>query len=335
MTDAIPLTEIEFRKFAPNAKRQYVETLLANLDVIDAAGIRKNNLRLCHFMAQCHAETGGFTILRESLDYRTVSAVRKAWKARASKYSDAWIAENLLRNPVALGDWAYGGRMGNRKGTSDGFDYRGGGWIQTTGKDAVQCYCKLCGLELRPDILDDYEATLRFAAAEWTAANCNKWADQNNILALSRAINVGNANSGIVPNGMSNRRAAFAKAWSIWGTPQPVESPAPVKDTEPAPLPPPTATAKDLRSVSRKFFLFAWIKRLAAFLGIGTGGTLTLTDITQKSKGLSDVVSSLVADPVLLAVVVASVAVIAVVGALEAFGIIDYSEGRWTPSGAQ
>jgi lysozyme len=99
--------------------------------------------------------------------------------------------------------------------------------------------------------------------------------------------------------------------------------------------PPEAKKAKDLRSVSRKFVLFAWIKRLAAFLGLGTGTSLTLTEVTAQAKGLSDAFDSLVSNPVLLTVVVASIAVVAVVGALEAMGITDYNEGRWTPSGAE
>lgn len=137
---------------------------------------------------------------------------------------------------------------------------------------------------------------------------------------------------GKVLPGLQRRRDEEQAMWDRRDIPPPSEIVEHTADVEP---PPTVNKAKDLRPISRKFVMFAWIKRLAAFFGLGTGGALTLSDITTQSKGLSDVVETLVSNPVLLTVVVGSIAVVAVVGALEALGITDYNEGRWTPSGAQ
>jgi putative chitinase len=209
------LTEADIKRFAPRAKREYVAALLGGIEHLRAAGVLESELRLAHFMGQVGAETDGLTIVRESLTYTTAARLRTVWPARFRNKSDAELA-HLLRNPVALGDSVYGGRMGNNQ-PGDGYAYRGGGYLQTTGKHAVQSYCKVCGIDLRSDILDDIAATLRFACVEWERSGCNQWADENDITKVSKAINTGSATSNVKPVGMSNRQAWFAKAWAVWG----------------------------------------------------------------------------------------------------------------------
>lgn len=212
----IQLKREDFKKFAPDAKPAYVDALFSNLDKVRASGVTNSPLRWAHFIGQCHAETGGFTILREDLNYKTVAAVRRAWKARASKHSDEWIDANLLRKPVALGDWAYGGRDGNRKGTTDGYDFRGGGWLQTTHANAVREYCRKCNIPFTNDVLDDPVLTLQFALLEWTEGKCSLYADKDDVLSIAKIINTGSAKSGVRPNGMSDREDAVARAKRIW-----------------------------------------------------------------------------------------------------------------------
>lgn len=215
MAETIDFTEAELRQFSPKMRDGYRLALVAGKEVLRSAGILDNGKRLSHFLGQFGAETGGGTIGRESLTYSSVARIRQVWPARAKKETEA-VLQGLVRNPVALGDWAYGGRMGNRKGTTDGYDYRGGGFLQTTGRAAVQDYCEKCGLEIRADILDDCDATLKFACFEWKESGCNELADENNLLGVSKAINTGSATSNIVPNGMENRQEWFGKAKAIW-----------------------------------------------------------------------------------------------------------------------
>jgi putative chitinase len=205
----------DMKKFAPKALPEYVEALINGLEYLEEAGITESELRTAHFMAQCAAETGGFTVIRESLTYTTAARLRKVWPARFRNKSDAELA-HLLRNPVALGDAVYRGRMGNTA-SGDGYNYRGGGFLQTTGKSAVEKYCQACGVSIRPDILDDIPMTLRFACVEWVESGCNEWADENALVKVSRAINVGSATSNVAPVGMKEREQWFAKAWAIWG----------------------------------------------------------------------------------------------------------------------
>jgi predicted chitinase len=219
----IPMpTEQEFRKFAPKAREEYVRSFMAGEEYLREAGVLDSNLTLTHFLAQAAAETGGFTILRENMNYTTVSRIRAVWRARASKHSDAWIARNLLKNPVQLSDWAYGGRLSNRKGTTDGYDFRGGSWFQTTGRYNVAKYAKALDIPMRADLLDDHEIGLRFACFEWKDGNCCRYANENDLLSISKYINTGSAKSGIMPNGLADRKAWYAKAWKVWGDARPL-----------------------------------------------------------------------------------------------------------------
>lgn len=209
------ITREDMKKFAPKARQDYVDALIDGLKHLQEAGILDNEMRIAHFMAQCAAETGGFTVVRESLTYTTADRLRKVWPSRFRNKSDAQLS-HLLRNPMALGDAVYMGRMGNTM-PGDGYNYRGGGFLQTTGKSAVEKYCAACGLSIAPDILDDIPTTLRFACVEWVESGCNEWADENALVKVSRAINVGSATSSVAPVGMKEREQWFAKAWAVWG----------------------------------------------------------------------------------------------------------------------
>ena len=211
------ITREQLYRFAPHADPKYVAAILGGETALRDAGVLDEPLTLAHFLAQCGAETDGFRIVRESLTYTSVSRVREVWPARARKCSNEFIKLNLIRNPIALGDWAYGGREGNRKGTKDGFNFRGGGPLQTTHANAVKAYCKALNIPARDDILDDIPTTLLFACSEWKSSNCGKYAKQNNILAVSKIINTGSATSGVMPNGLADRKAWFKKAWGVWG----------------------------------------------------------------------------------------------------------------------
>lgn len=182
-------------------------------------GVSDNRARMAHFFGQAAQETGGFTLFRESLFYTTVGAIRSAWSARASHHTDAWITANLLRQPVALGDWAYGGRMGNRAGTSDGFDFRGGGVFQTTGKESFRQKGAAAGVDLvaHPELIDDPNISLITACAEWKQLNCNALADAGQVRKISRGINRGDVNSSTAANGEADRIQMTTRLIAILG----------------------------------------------------------------------------------------------------------------------
>lgn len=335
---AIDFTEAEVRAFSPSIRKEYLAALMRGKADLRAAGILENGKRFAHFMGQVGGETSGGVILRESLNYKTVKAIRGAWRARASKHSDAWIKANLLGKPVALGDWAYGGRMGNRKGTTDGYDYRGGGFIQTTGRWAVENYCKKCGIPIRPDILDDYDATLKFACAEWVESNCNKWADQNDIMAISKEINTGSATSGVYPNGMEHRRRWFEKARKIWWDAEPQDIPESVENhdmrvEEPVITEHPVTKApletKDIVRQSRKLTVIQRVRDFLKWAAASVAGMFTL-DQMGAVQGLMNNVQN---NAFYVLLVFGGLAWL-IATYLKERTIEDAQEGRYVPSGA-
>lgn len=202
------------------------------MDRLRQAGILDNELRWCHFAATVFEETGDFRELRESLRYTTCGALRSTWPSRFGHKTDDDLRP-LLKNERALAAEVYKGRMGN-KTAADAFDYRGGGWIQTTGREAVERYCAKLGIEAGPETLDDPVTTLQFAILEWTEAKCNEWADQNDIRKVAKAINTGSATSNVQPVGMDDRKRAFARAWQLWGETGAAESPTGIDDVKKA-----------------------------------------------------------------------------------------------------
>jgi len=211
-------TRKELKKWAPNASDSYLDAIDKLGDKFAEYGVLDDPLTLCHFLGQIGAETDGLRITRESMYYTSVRRIRQVWPSRARRYSDLWIARNLVRKPERLAAWAYGGRMGNARWPSqDGYVYRGAGMMQTTGKYAFKKYCDKLGIPLTAQVGDDYVATTMFALYEWKESGCGRYAMENDLLAVSKIINTGSATSGIRPNGMSHRQRWFKRAWNAFG----------------------------------------------------------------------------------------------------------------------
>lgn len=229
----LTLTREAWQRFAPRCPDAWTNALFDNLALLNGAGILQSELRWCHFAATVYHETNGFKDLRENLNYTTSHALRKAWPSRFRSKTDAELAP-LLRNPVGLADQVYGcfsGRHASVIGDlvpGEAWQWRGGGWFHTTFKPPVDAYCSKLGVAPTPaNALDDPVLTLRFAVQEWTDTRCNELADANNIRGVAKAINTGSADSAVEPNGMDGRKAAFARAWKLWGAYDDADMPAP------------------------------------------------------------------------------------------------------------
>ena len=82
---------------------------------------------------------------RESLYYSSASRIRQVWPSRFSSTS---AAAPYARNSKKLANKVYNGRLGNRNGTDDGFNYRGGGLDHLTGRAHYQTETKRQGIDL-------------------------------------------------------------------------------------------------------------------------------------------------------------------------------------------
>lgn len=271
------------RRFAPSARTFYVSAFEAGDGLFRTADIT-TPLRLAHFMAQVLHETGGLTIAEESLFYTHVSALRSAWSTRFASMSDAQ-ATDYLRNPKKLADFVYNGRMGNRVGSDDGFNYRGRGPMQTTGLEAYRRYGQKFGIDLvnHPELLLSPEHCLKPALAEWTEGNLNAAADRNDIETITRRINGG-------LNGFIDRQGWFRKLSPAITSVELKMGPFP---PPPSPLPPPVvpppappAERMDIAALQRRLNQLKVVGTPIAVDGVRGPQTLAALRAFQRAHGL-------------------------------------------------
>lgn len=115
--------------------------------ILDEAGRRGTPLNhLAYDLATVHHETGGtMRPVEENLTYTTAERVKAVWPSRFKSVAEA---KPYVRNPRALAEKVYGGRvdLGNTK-PGDGWLFRGRGLPQVTGRAN---YAKF-GIEATPD----------------------------------------------------------------------------------------------------------------------------------------------------------------------------------------
>lgn len=109
-----------------------------------------NNEALAHFIGNTFHETGGYKVTQENLNYSA-----KGLLATFPKYFKTLEQANkVARNPEAIANIVYGGRMGNTS-PGDGWKFRGRGVLQTTGKINYGLLGKWLGVDLlaSPDLV--------------------------------------------------------------------------------------------------------------------------------------------------------------------------------------
>jgi putative chitinase len=103
-----------------------------------------NEAVLPEFIAQLAHESIEFSAKEENLNYSAEALVR-TWPSRFvlrkdSKDSAKRIAEDYAHKPREIANAAYNGRMSNALGSDDGWNFRGSGFMQNTGKDSILPY---------------------------------------------------------------------------------------------------------------------------------------------------------------------------------------------------
>lgn len=197
------ITTAQMRAFAPRCNAAEVAPAL------DAAAVRfsiDTGLRVAHWLGQLSHESGGFTRLEENLNY-SAERLMQVWPGRFPTYS---LAQPYQHNSEALANKVYGKRLGNTE-EGDGWRYRGGGWMQITGRDNYTRIGKAIGLDLeaRPELLRQPGPASDAAGAFWSSHNLNDLADADDVAAITRIINGG-------VTGLAERAAAVAHAKTLW-----------------------------------------------------------------------------------------------------------------------
>jgi len=177
-------------------------------DVMDKFQIN-TVLRLSHFISQCAHESGNFTRFTENLNY-SADGLKKIFP----KYFPDDLADDYARQPEKIANHVYCNRLGNGdEDSGDGWNFRGRGALQITGKNNYQSL----GNELEVDLINDPDLVATdyaLASAAWFFEKnnlfiiCDEGDDTNTITKLTKRINGG-------INGLDSRIQLFNKFYPI------------------------------------------------------------------------------------------------------------------------
>jgi len=149
--------------------------------------------RIAAFLAQCAHESGGFTAIKENLNYKPATLC----KIFAKYFPTEELAQAYCSMPnkqEAIANRVYANRMGNGdEHSGDGYRYCGRGLIQLTGKDNYTWFA--ASLNMSPDEASEYLGTFEGAAQSacwfWDTNNLNQYADAGDIVKMTKIINGG------------------------------------------------------------------------------------------------------------------------------------------------
>lgn len=168
--------------------------------------------RIAAFIAQCSHESGGFTALKENLNYKAAS-LRRTFAKYFPNDEIANHYANLPNRQEAIANLVYANRMGNGPESSgDGYRYCGRGLIQLTGKDNYFWFAASIGIsvEAASEYLQTFEGAAQSACWFWETNKLNQWADAGDILTLTKRINGGTI-------GLEDRKRHYEHALHVLG----------------------------------------------------------------------------------------------------------------------
>jgi putative chitinase len=149
--------------------------------------------RIAAFVAQCAHESGGFTALKENLNYKAAT-LRKIFPKYFPDDQTAQYYVSLPNKQEAIANRVYANRMGNGpEASGDGYRYCGRGLIQLTGKDNYSWFAASLSItvEEASKYLETFEGAAQSACWFWETNKLNTWADKGDILTLTKRINGG------------------------------------------------------------------------------------------------------------------------------------------------
>lgn len=157
---------------------------------------------VAHFMAQASEECGQGLEMIENMNY----SAQRLRQVFPTHFTPA-MAERAAHHPQMIADIAYGGRMGNAPYPSDdGWNFRGAGLSQVTGRDGVhklQEFLKSHGADFdilsHPELIIDPDHALECGVADWIICGCLPFAQKDDIVGETKRLNGGT-------NGLAERR---------------------------------------------------------------------------------------------------------------------------------
>lgn len=177
------------------------------------------SLRLAHFLAQCSHESGNFSVTSENLNYSKLDRIIKIFrhdvdldKDRVIESDEIENAKKYVNNAKAIANFVYANQNGNGDEKSgDGYNFRGRGYIQLTGKGNYIAFDKFVEDDIisNPDLVS-IKYPLLSAAWYWNKKDINKVADKgiNAVESVTKLINGGKI-------GLEDRILKFNKYYNL------------------------------------------------------------------------------------------------------------------------
>lgn len=205
------ITEQQLLAIFPSARR-HAGVFVSELNAAMARYRIDSRVRVAAFLAQVGHESGQLTHLVENLNY-SAQGLAATWPNRfmapGGKPNARALA--LARQPEAIANAVYGGRLGNGPESSgDGWRYRGRGLIQVTGRANYRAAGTGIDLDLEasPHLLEQPGPAALSAAWFWAEHGLNELADAGRFETITRRINGGT-------HGLAERIALWERAKAV------------------------------------------------------------------------------------------------------------------------
>lgn len=205
------LTDSQLKAIMPLVNPEKRRVYLPWLNISMARFNINTELRVAMYLAQLAHESTDLTRWVENLNY-SAKRMTQVWPRR---FPNITAATPYAHNPTALANKSYNGRMGNRVGSNDGWDFRGRAPLQATGRDMYAAITRAIGEEFGADFVQQPDLLLQvkfgFLASAWIFAvekKCLPLADAKNLRGCTVRINGGTT-------GLSDRLANYRVALSV------------------------------------------------------------------------------------------------------------------------
>lgn len=166
-----------------------IEGIVKSMPVVFPKYDLTNDLVVAHFMAQVSHECDAGLEVVENLNY-SAQGLMRTWPRRF----DEAKANRFAHQPQAIANEVYNNRMGNEPGSNDGWNYRGRGAAQTTGRENYEKLGEIMGVDLvgDPNLVNSPDLFLECGAADFVRiCNCLPPAQEDDIVTVTKRLNGG------------------------------------------------------------------------------------------------------------------------------------------------
>jgi putative chitinase len=175
----------------PRTKASILEGYLEPLNTVaEYYDMNVNPARLAGFLAQTAHESGGYTAIKENLNYSA-----KGLMGTFKKYFPSEdLANQYAKKPERIANRVYANRMSNGPEESgDGYRFCGRGLIQLTGRANYTKFAADLGMSLEDTIayLETPNGAVASAGWFWDNNKLNQYCDSGDFVTLTKRINGG------------------------------------------------------------------------------------------------------------------------------------------------